>query len=159
MCEKRNVTSDHCYSSKHEKAEQRNNNLIVNIRKDNDALFFKFYPQTFIQLKYIPWRVKMQKQLEDLYETGEWNNRTTVPDVKSEFEKLKFRDAFAFLELKIIKYFMGGKAILPKKRKLCDIDSQDLDESTGDSIDFETARVKYTFILRLILPFLKKGKK
>jgi len=58
----------------------------------------------------------------------------------------------------MIEYFMGGKAILPKKRKLCDIDSQDLDESTDDSIEFETARVKYTFILRLTLPFLKEAK-
>jgi len=61
LCKMSDVTDGHRYTPKHVKAERWEKNEFKYIGKNNDALFFEFYPQTFIQLKYIPWRVKMQK--------------------------------------------------------------------------------------------------
>ena len=154
LCNLQNVPLNHTYWKKHCNAE----NKVKDWRAENDKTFQKWYAETYIQIKYEPWRQKLQRMLENFYETGEWNEdcyRCAFPESKIEsvFERAKQRDAMAILELKIVRSFMKVKST---KRKLCDTYSEDSEEPGA----FEITRVKYANqILKLVLPFLvQKGK-
>ena len=118
--------------------------------KTDKELFKKFYAETYLSIKYIPWREKMRKELEIFEKRGVWNGfkyNSGTPEsvIRATFSSLLFRDAMAILELSIIKCFMKET----KKRKVV----ATKDESNYTT--FETIRTTRAHqILQLVKPFL-----
>lgn len=142
---------DHLKGKKHRNKEAE----VMHGMKTEKELFKKFYAETYLSIKYIPWREKMRKELEIFDERGVWNGcifysgvsvkNTPESVIRATFSSLLFRDAMALLELSIIKCFMKET----KKRKVV----ATKDESNFTT--FETIRTTRAHqILQLVKPFL-----
>lgn len=146
------VNEDHLYGKKHTKQAVE---ALRGLKRDRE-LFKKFYAETYISIKYEPWREKMRKELEIFDESGLWYAiylcRLGIPEdvIRNTFSSLLFRDAMALLELSIIKCFMKQT----KKRKFVAAENETTNDDSEFTI-FETIRTTRAHqILQLVKPFL-----